>query len=151
MQTYAVCSLPFKIYQNCGETMLICAADTIVSLKKHSNLTFQPMKVCSMWVCLEVPWVDFECFYALLWRYRWLLSVFFLLLSTFSAVFGPFWVYLGTYIDLRYVFSVFYDVALFAPCSLLLRVGSPPRCSVVYLTTLYILFYGGWGTASAKK
>ena len=35
---------------------------TLVLLKKRSKSTFQPMKVCSKWVCLEVSWVDFECF-----------------------------------------------------------------------------------------
>ena len=56
------------------------------------------MKVCSKWVCLEVFWVDFECFYAFLWRSTWLLNVF--VLVTFD-LFWPLltflWPYLGRY------------------------------------------------------
>ena len=72
---------------------------TLVLLKKkRSRSTFQPMKVCSKWVCLEVSWVDFECFYALWWRSRWLLSGFYVpfhyfwqYLSLFRAKNGPKW------------------------------------------------------------
>ena len=59
-------------------------------LKKRPKSAFQPMKVCSKSVCLEVSWVDFECFYALLWRSRWLLNVFVWLLLTFLTIFEPF-------------------------------------------------------------
>ena len=45
------------------------------------------MKVCCKWVCLEGSWVDFECFYTLLWGSRWLFNFFLLLLT----LFGRFW------------------------------------------------------------
>ena len=32
-----------------------------VSLKKRSKSMFQPMKLCSKWVCLEVSSVDGRC------------------------------------------------------------------------------------------
>ena len=53
------------------------------------------MKVCSRWVRLEVSWVDFECFYALLWRSTLLLNGSWLLLTFFYTFFEPFWSYLG--------------------------------------------------------
>ena len=68
------------------------------SAKVHRNdpkLTFQPVKVCSKRVRPEVSWVDFECFYALAWRSRWLLNRFFLLLLIFWPFLSRFWQYLG--------------------------------------------------------
>ena len=42
------------------------AYKTLVLVKNRSKSTFQPMKVCSKWVCPEVSWVEFECFFAAL-------------------------------------------------------------------------------------
>ena len=60
----------------------------------QSKSAFQPMEVCSKLTCLEVSRVNSECFYALLWRSRWVLSEFWLLLTFFDC-FGPFLTLLG--------------------------------------------------------
>ena len=52
-----------KIIQNCAKTSLFSAIKHLFCfLKKRSKSTFQPMKVCSKWVCLEGSWVDSEFF-----------------------------------------------------------------------------------------
>ena len=63
---------------------------TLFLLKKRSKSTFQPVKVCSKWVCLEGVRANSECFYALLWS-RCLLDGFWLLFDHFWAGFRPFW------------------------------------------------------------
>ena len=78
-----------KIYQNyakLGKNKPFFAYKTLVLLKKRSKSTFQPMKMCSKWVHLEMSWVDFECFYAIWWRSRWFLNR---LLATYD-LFWPF-------------------------------------------------------------
>ena len=72
----------------CGEKMLFFAYIPLASLKNWSKYTFRPEKVYSKWVCLEVSWVDFECFDHCFWRFRWLLSGF------FSYSFKNFWLIL---------------------------------------------------------
>ena len=61
-----------KIMHNCAKA---CPFSSIKHLfcffflkKKRSKSMFQPMKVCTKWVCLKVCRMDSECFYALLWR-----------------------------------------------------------------------------------
>ena len=73
--------------QNCAKTSLFFGYKTLVLQKKRSKSTFQPLKVWSKWVCLERSWVDFECFYALLWRSWWLLNRF----GIFLIKIWPFW------------------------------------------------------------
>ena len=57
---------------------------TLFLLKKRSKSTFQPVKVCSKWVCLEGVRANSECFYALLWS-RCLLDGFWLLFDHFLS------------------------------------------------------------------
>ena len=38
----------------------------LVLLENRSKSTFQSMKVCSEWVCLEASWVNVECLCALI-------------------------------------------------------------------------------------
>ena len=72
-------------------------AKHLFCLKNGQTRRFNQWK-CSKWVCLEVSWVDFECFYAILWRSRWLLNrffatfyPFFTILSLFRAKNGSKW------------------------------------------------------------
>ena len=63
-----ICKFPPKFtknMQNCAKTSFFSGCKTLVLLKKWSNPTFQPMKMCSKRVRLEASWVDFECFYAI--------------------------------------------------------------------------------------
>ena len=65
------------------------------------------MKMCSKWVCLEVSWVDFECFYALLWRCTWLLSgIFLVTFDPFLTVFESFLTLSGTIWKATWLWSV---------------------------------------------
>ena len=55
-----------KMMEKCPQTCPISPIKHLFCLKKRPKSTFEPMNVCSKWLCLEVSWVDFECFYALL-------------------------------------------------------------------------------------
>ena len=89
-----------------AETCPLFAYKTLVSLKTSSKSTLQPVKVCSKLVCLEVSWVDFECFcwggtrleaswvefkcfYALVWRSGGFWAFFFWLFLTIFAQSWP--------------------------------------------------------------
>ena len=90
--------------------MAFSAMQTLVLLRKLSKSTFQPMKVCSKWSCLEVSWVDFECFYAILWRSRWFWTIFSVTFDFFFchfychfdpswAIWSHFWLFWGLFWD----------------------------------------------------
>ena len=70
------------------------AYETLVSLKIRSKSTFQPMKAWTRWVCLQVSWMDFECFYAILWRSSWVLNGCFGYFWPFLTPLSHFWPYL---------------------------------------------------------
>ena len=61
------------------------AYKTLVLLKNRSKLTFQPMKVCSKWVFLEVTWVAFEVFVEVSFVSTWFFQSF----APFWAIFRP--------------------------------------------------------------
>ena len=65
--------------QKCAKISPLSAKKHLFCLKTRSKSTFQSMKLCSKWVCLEAPWVDFECF-----------KQFDEGLHDFWSVFGPF-------------------------------------------------------------
>ena len=47
-----------KNMQNCAKTSTFSPIKHLFCLKKRSKSTFQPMKVCSKWVCLKGPgWI----------------------------------------------------------------------------------------------
>ena len=77
-----------KKMQNCAKTSFFSATKHLFCLKTQSKSTFQPMKVCSKWVCLDVSWVDFEWFY--LGSYRVILVSFWNQNRTIWGDFGPF-------------------------------------------------------------
>ena len=77
-------------YTNLCENWPFFGYKTLVLLKKRSKSTFQPMIVRSGWVCREASWVDSECFYALIWRSRWLLNGCLVTFYPFNHL-EPFW------------------------------------------------------------
>ena len=97
-KSYAIfCQNSAKICETVQKQSLFSPIKHLFCLRKRSKSTFQHMKVCSKWVCLEVSWVDFECFQAIWWRSRWLLNRFWRLLTPFEPFFDPIWGYTGSF------------------------------------------------------
>ena len=74
----------------------------VLLVKKRSKSTFQPMKVCSTWVCLEASWVDSACFYAFYEGVCYFWTFLFRFYRPFWAFldhFDPVWGYMGPFLD----------------------------------------------------
>ena len=76
--------------QKCAKTSPLFAIKHLFCLKTRSKSTFQPMKVCSKWMCLEVSWVEFWVFLCTFMKVQMAFERFFCYFWSILTVFEPF-------------------------------------------------------------